>query len=118
MIYPDKISSFSDRLIELMNEKGLVQADLVRGTGIERSRISLYCSGRNDPKFEPVYKLALFLHVNPAYLMGYDVPRAIEESKDYLSELNQEGREKVESYIEDLLDNPKYRKSEEKTKIA
>lgn len=117
MIFPSKISVFSERLNELMREKGLIQADLVKATGIERCKMSLYSSGRNEPKFEPAYQIALYLHVNVAWLMGFDVPRAISESKDYLADLNEEGRQKVESYIEDLLDNPKYRR-EEKTKIA
>ena len=117
MIYPNKVSTFTERLNELMREKGLIQADLVKATGIERCKMSLYVSGRNEPKFEPAYRLALYLHVNPAWLMGFDVPRATAENKDYLAELNEEGREKVKSYIEDLLDNPKYRR-EEKTKIA
>ena len=114
MIFPDKISTFSNRLNEMLIEKGLSQADLVRGSGIERSRISLYCSGRNDPKFEPVYRLALFLRVNPAWLMGYDVPKVVTGEKDYMSELNEDGRAKVEEYINDLLDNPKYKKSSDK----
>lgn len=114
MIFPDKVSTFPERLNELMKEKGLAQADLVKGTGIERSRISLYCSGRNDPKFEPVYKLALYLCVSPVWLMGFDVPRKTEKESSYFDEklnmLSDEGRRKVEEFIDLLLDNPKYNK--------
>ena len=120
MVFPDKVSTFTDRLNLMLRERGLAQADLVKATGIERSRISTYCSGKNDPKFEPVYRIALFLKVNVAWLMGYDVP--MEENKQIddseFSNLNQEGKDKVEAYIEDLLDNPKYRKETKKEKIA
>lgn len=110
----EKVSTFSQRLLELMREKGLTQADLVKATGIERSRMSYYCSGRNNPKPEPLEALAKALDVDSLWLMGYDVPRKIEKESSYfyekLNRLSDEGKRKVEEYIDDLLDNPRYNK--------
>lgn len=116
----DKISTFTQRLKEAMSDKGFNQADLVRATGIERSRISFYCSGRNNPKPEPLEAIAKALGVNPVWLMGYDVPKTttVNPLIEKIEQLNDTGKNMAEQYINFLLTNPQYRKSEEKTKIA
>lgn len=113
----EKVSTFTDRINEIMREKGFSQADLVRATGIERSRISYYCSGRNNPKPEPLEILAKALDVDTTWLMGYDVPKKTEKEIDLYYDkfnlLNDEGKKKVNIYMDDLLENPKYRKSDQ-----
>lgn len=116
----DKISTFTQRLNEVMLDKGFTQADLVHLTGIERSRMSHYCSGRNNPKPEPLEAIAKALGVNPVWLMGYDVPKTTTNNPflEKIEQLNDTGKDMAEQYINFLLTNPQYRKSEEKTKIA
>lgn len=110
----NKISTFRDRLKEAINESGMSQSDLARAINCNRSKISYYLSGRNEAKDKTLFELARILDVNPAWLEGYDVPmRESRESELFYTKLdllNSEGRRKVEEYIDDLLDNPKYKK--------
>ena len=68
------MSIFSERLTEAMKLRGKKQVELVRLTGIGKSSISTYLSGEYEPKQSNAYKLASALNVNPAWLMGQDVP--------------------------------------------
>jgi len=62
--------SFSDRLKQVMEEKNMSQADLSAITGIGKSSISQYLSGKNEPKAKAVEKIAEALDVSTAYLNG------------------------------------------------
>lgn len=64
----------SDRLKQAMSLRNLKQVDLVQRTGIGKSSISTYLSGDYIPKQTNLYKLAKVLSVDPAWLMGEDVP--------------------------------------------
>ncbi len=110
---------------------GLTQADLAERVGLNRATISKYESGDIDLSIKTVCDIAAALGVHPLYLLdGVDengddaVQRAVksfldkqseDSKKSYLSmitvlfdRLNDKGREKVVSYAEGLLDNPKY----------
>jgi repressor LexA len=54
--------------------RGLKQADLVERTGIGKSSISTYIAGAYEPKQKNLHKIAAALDVDPAWLMGLDVP--------------------------------------------
>lgn len=69
-----KTSNTSERLKELMALKGLRQIDIAEKTGLGKSAISQYVSGKITPKQDKVYILAEGLNVSPTWLMGYDVP--------------------------------------------
>ena len=73
-----KTSNTSKRLKELMSLKNLRQVDIAEKTGLGKSAISQYVSGKITPKQDKVYILADGLNVSPAWLMGYDVPMARE----------------------------------------
>lgn len=64
--------SFAQRLQTALEIRGLKQIDLVEKTNISKSAISQYLSGDFEPKQSNTYKLAQALHVNEAWLMGYD----------------------------------------------
>lgn len=68
------IESTYERLNYAFNKSSLKQADLVRLTGIDKSSISLYLSGKVTPKGDKLYKLALALNVSPVWLSGFNVP--------------------------------------------
>lgn len=79
-----------DRLNEAMRAKGLRAVDLVERTGIPKSMMSLYRSGKAAPKADRLYAIAKVLDVSEAWLLGYDVPmqRSIDQKKnDQLAEL-------------------------------
>ena len=68
------MSIVSERLKYAMQLRNKKQVDLVRMTGIGKSSICTYISGEYEPKQTNTYKLASALNVNPAWLMGQDVP--------------------------------------------
>lgn len=66
------MEEFRVRLQKAMDIRGLRQQDIIEKTGIGSSAISQYLSGRNKPKQDKIYKLAVALDVNPAWLMGFE----------------------------------------------
>ena len=60
----------SQRLREAMKENSIRQIDLVNATGIDKSAISSYLSGRYEPKPDRLWKIAVALKVNPLWLLG------------------------------------------------
>ena len=80
----ERTVSTADRLREAMRDTGKTQADLVRDTGIGKSNISRYITGRFDPKSDAVHKLSIALNVSEMWLWGCDVPkeRHIETKKE------------------------------------
>ena len=93
-----KTSTFSQRLREAMYIRRLNQTDLHLRTGIGKSSISTYLKGDYKAKQDKVDLLAKVLSVNPAWLMGYDVPMesvrpqnnysTASQSPDYIGEPN------------------------------
>ena len=51
------------------------QQELADKSGIGKSSISHYVNGSNEPGNKSAYALAEVLNVNPAWLMGLDVPK-------------------------------------------
>lgn len=78
--------SIAANLQQAMREKGMTQSDLSKASGIGRSSISQYLSGRNTPEPERIARLAECLDVDPEDLVGAE-----------------EGNERV---VEDLNDLP------------
>jgi repressor LexA len=74
---------FTSRLRTAMELRGLKQVDLTKRTGISKSTMSQYLSGKFMPKSHGIYKLALALNVNEAWLMGYDVDLKRDERTEY-----------------------------------
>ena len=84
------IATIADRLREALNAAGKKQADLVRDTGLDRGSVSSYLSGKYEPKQKAIYKMAQYLDVSEAWLLGYDVPKhrtADQKKNDQLAKL-------------------------------
>ena len=64
--------TFSDRLKNLRLSKHLTQEELSKKTGIKKSSIGMYESGRRAPKYAPLSVLADFFHVSTDYLLGHE----------------------------------------------
>lgn len=88
------MATTAQRLKEALRIRDMKQADLSEKTGIGKSSISTYISGSYEPKQKNLYKLAMALNVNEAWLMGLDVPM---ERKSHSS-----SKEAFISYIESL----------------
>lgn len=68
-----KISAL--RLRELLNERCMSAQELSNRSGVSKASISQYLSGKYTPKNTSAKKLADVFNVNPAWLMGLDVPK-------------------------------------------
>lgn len=67
-------ADFAERLTQALDLRGLSAADLSRATGVSEGTISCYKSGKYQAKQNRVYSFAKALRVDPAWLMGYNVP--------------------------------------------
>lgn len=77
-----------DRIREAMRIRNKTQAELCEITGIPKSAMSQYASGKFIPKQTRTHLLAEALNVNEAWLMGYDVPmeRKSSDNDNFVSE--------------------------------
>jgi HTH-type transcriptional regulator / antitoxin HigA len=62
--------SDADMLRSLMDEKGVRQSDVVRGTGLSKTVLSLVLNGKRDLTREHIETLAKYFGVNPAAFLG------------------------------------------------
>lgn len=82
-----KISTTSERLKEYMSKYNLRQVDILEkvkpycdeyGVKMNKSDLSQYVSGKNEPGQDKLIVLAKALRVTEPWLMGYDVPETKE----------------------------------------
>lgn len=73
-----KRSDFASRLSQALEARGMKAADLSKKTKVAEGTISCYINGRYEAKQNRVQVFAEALNVNPAWLMGYDVPMEAE----------------------------------------
>lgn len=81
------MNNFSTRLKQGLEARNMKATDLSKLTGIGKSSISDWLSGRYEAKQDKVYIIAKVLNVDEAWLMGLDVP--MEKPRDILSTYNQ-----------------------------
>ena len=83
-----KTTDSKHRLKELLNLSGDSQNEMARKSGLTKSAISNYINGSREPRQDAILYLSKAYNVNPAWLMGLDVPRVIETKKDNKDSLN------------------------------
>lgn len=78
----------SIRLKEIMEERNLRQADVLRlaepfikkyGERLGKNDLSQYLSGKTEPGQRKLFVLGKALNVNPSWLMGMDVSKEVSE---------------------------------------
>ena len=69
-----KTTDSQHRLLELMSSLNITQQDIADRTGIDKSSISLYVNGKREPRQDKVGIISEAYGLDPAWLMGYDVP--------------------------------------------
>ena len=84
MYNAERAATIAERLNEALRLRDKKQIDLVQATGVNKSTVSRYLRGEREPKTPALYKLALFLNVSEAWLLGYNVPmeRTAEQKKN------------------------------------
>lgn len=70
-----KTCSSNQRIRQLISELNISQTDFCKKAGITKSALSNYLNGDRQPRQDQLDKIANTFYVNPAWLMGYDVPR-------------------------------------------
>lgn len=106
------VVSFSQRLKEIMNRKGVRACEVTAATGISPSQMSHYLKGDYDPKQITLVKLSRFFEVNELWLTGYDVdekryPSTIngikKEIVEYLENLNEQELSRIKNFIKEYF---------------
>lgn len=99
-----------DRLKELADSLGITQSDMCKKTGIPKSTMSLYWSGKRLPKQNNLTIIAQAYNVSETWLMGYDVPMSRKMSITEAFNLDQAGllaemrrKPKVQEAVIELL---------------
>lgn len=96
--------AFADTLKRLRLSKGLTQEELANGTGLAKSSISMYESGRRKPSFEVLEAFADFFNVDMNTLWE---TRPVEQSptpaSDELPELTRRDERQIAKDLEDML---------------
>ena len=67
------MKTFAERLRYAMYKRDMKQSVLAYKTGLDKSYISRYLSGKFSPKYDKIQILAKALHVSENWLGGYDV---------------------------------------------
>ena len=112
--------SFGKRLRERREALGLKQSTLGKMLGVTGSAIGNYENGYSSPKADVLYRAFDVLQCDANYLFQDEMsetetPESIRTKKllSALSRLNDDGQEKVLSYIDDLLSAGKYERTKE-----
>ena len=104
---------FRERLAEAMQLKGLRQVDIVKRTGVSKALVSRYLHEDIDPMSDTIFIFAQALNVNPAWLMGLNVPmQKPEATTANLKDVNTKNvaeivmNPRIMSYVEKLMELP------------
>lgn len=79
----NKVATPAERLNEALALKNMKPSELSEMSGVAKSSISSYLSGKYDPKQSSLYRMSKALDVNEMWLGGYDVPmeRPVEQKQ-------------------------------------
>ena len=100
--------TFSERLKQLRTERKLTQEMLSKESGLTKSSIAMYETGKRKPKIEVLERLADFFNVDLDYLVGKSdrttviAPPAPQKS-DGLPELNARDEREIERDLADMM---------------
>ncbi len=102
----DNLYIIKDRLNEAMQKREITAAELSKRTGLNKSSLSRYLSGENIPRSLAIGKIATALRVNPAWILGYDVPmeEGVPPIHLELDKLTDTNKEKLLAYYQALID--------------
>lgn len=103
----DNLYIIKDRLNEAMQKRGITATELAKLTGLNKSSVSRYLTGENIPRSLAIGKLAQALRVNPAWILGYDVPmdEGVPPIQINVEKLNEANKERLQAYYQALIDS-------------
>ena len=92
------------RLQEAMYDIGISSRELSQRSGVSEASVSQYVNGKNAPHNLNSKRMADVLGVNPVWLMGYDVPKYVNQTETIF--VTKQEQALVEAYRK-LQDNQK-----------
>lgn len=127
-----------ERFLELLNKHQTTAYQVAKATGISQNTFSDWKKGRSTPKIDKMQKIADYFGVTTDYLLGKpdqkETPPAKPEGQEPSGQktlsteekrhikkyrlLNEAGKEKTDEYMDLLLGNEDFRKSEKLLKVA
>ena len=96
-----KVTNTQHRLNELLDILSISKSELSRRTGVKPSTLSNYLHGNREPDSDSLIQLSDPFHINPAWLMGYEVDmylgkeydKAVSTIDSVYSQLNEDTKE-------------------------
>lgn len=83
-------ASLGIRIKQLLDKRGLNQTQFSKILNVSESTISLYISGKHQPDYETLFRIADYFEVSIDYLLGRnDVPPFIKQVNDDHNVLSQ-----------------------------
>ena len=112
------VSTFSERLKEAMNIRGIKASEIVKfsellykeeriNKPLNKVLISNYLKGAYEAKQDNIYALSLILNVDEAWLMGADVPMKSSSISDVRFANHQELLKDLENFNDDDIEEIK-----------
>ena len=96
--------NFAVRLKKALELKNMKAIELAEKSGVQKSAISQYLSGQYEPKQKNIDKISIALNINPAWLMGHDVPfekgTSMKTNSLDISGLDEEDIRHINGYIQ------------------
>ena len=92
-----KVASFQERFIELIDNSPKSQTTIAQEFGVAKQTISAWYTGQTSPRLPSTSALADYFGVSLGWLLGYDVPKYIDEEKLH----------SYEAYVSDALTQQK-----------
>lgn len=78
----EKVATFLERFVELLNESSFSETEIAKGLKVSKQTISAWKSGKRSPKEPTIIAISKYFHVDERWLMGFDV----EKYGEYLPE--------------------------------
>lgn len=107
------MAAFADMLTYFRRQSGLSQKELSEKTGVSRSAIGMYESGKRKPDFETLETIADYFNINMDTLLGRTTVSPppslpLQRLTQALDQLNDEGQAKLIDYADDLVSSGRY----------
>ena len=80
------MSTFSERLIQLKQDRGLLQKDIAAGAGISLRAYQHYEKGEKEPALGNIIKLCQFFNISADYLLCLDAREPAQPHADFAAD--------------------------------
>lgn len=103
------METIKNRLLKALSMRSMTPAELARESGINKSTISRYLSGKVEPKQSAIFAMAKVLDVSPSWLLGINNDYVIvtDDLKAIIEQLTPQDKETLKAIAETLLNKSK-----------